>query len=207
MRGRENISVTAMSCTRHRAAPPARSGPPAGGAPPDRPSGLRSVFSSHLSSSLQTGLGPRGSPGCAAPAARRVPVAVRRPDEAGIVEPAPAADHPARPVRDHAGRPHGESSFLHVIIGIIPVPAPLPDVPMHVIQAKYIERFWPTSWVLATRVASEPGELTQARFVIAKAETRRSSPRNRRIPTPLPSASDTPYRSSPELCTVSPEIS
>ena len=68
----------------------------------------------------------------------RLVAAIRRPAAVGRVEPAPAAKHPVRAPRG-SGRVGGGGVIVSA--AAVPIPAPLPDVSMHVMQAEPIGRF------------------------------------------------------------------
>ena len=76
------------------------------------------------------------------PDARLAPAAVRRPGEAGLAVPAPAAEDPARGSRNPR---RIVPRRLLVIIGSVPVGTPLPDIPVHVVQAERV-RLEPPHW-------------------------------------------------------------
>src|SRR5271168_4638617 len=70
-----------------------------------------------------------------APVPRRAPGPARRPAVPRVADPAPAPVHPARGVRE-IERVGAERRL--VVIGFVPVPAPLPDIAVQVVQAKGI---------------------------------------------------------------------
>src|SRR5262249_43208687 len=92
----------------------------------------------------------------AEPDLRRVPAPVRRPRAPRVVVPAPTPDHPGRgqlrPPRIVGRRPL-------VIIGTVAVPAPLPDVPVHAIEAESIRLLLPDRVRLVARIRRIPGIL------------------------------------------------
>src|SRR5262249_11037337 len=103
--------------------------------------------------------------------ARRDPAAVRR-----LAEPRGAAP-PAAPV-DPECTPSGAGRVRVVrsgiVIVVVPILAPFPDVALHVVKTEGVRS------LLAARVGPtlgiplEPGELAQARLVVAEAETLRA---------------------------------
>src|SRR5437773_1005842 len=68
----------------------------------------------------------------AAPILRRVPVPARRPDVAGAAVPAPAAEHPGRGLEGTSWVVDGR---LTIISAVEPVPAPIANVAVHIVQA------------------------------------------------------------------------
>src|SRR5271157_5999886 len=136
-----------------------------------------------LRSRLIPGLRPRGSPGVV-PVHRREPVAVRRAAVPGVEVPATAPDDPVRGLgrtRRVVGR------RLLVVILVVCVPAPLPDVAVHVMKAEPVRKLLPHRVSHALQMA-EPGVLVEVRGIASA----------RVIPTRPPSADGIPGPSSPE---------
>src|SRR5438045_1538925 len=80
------------------------------------------------------------------PVPRRAPAPVRRPREPRVEAPAPAPDHPGRGL----SRPRQIDGWrLPVIIGLVPVRTPLPDVAVHVVQAEGVRLLLPDRMRLA----------------------------------------------------------
>ena len=128
----------------------------------------------------------------AVPGLRRAHVPVNRPRGRRAVVPAPAPDHsvrgPGRPPRIVHGR------FL-IIALVVPVPAPLRDVPVHVVQAKGVRLFLTDRVRPAVRVCPIPCISTHSPRC-RRRRTASCSPPGRRTPTPPRSASDNLARSS-----------
>ena len=70
-----------------------------------------------------------------APEAGRVPAAIRRPADPGVVVPTPAPIHPGRAPRRTRGIRHRTGRIIP-----IPILAPLPDIAVHVVQPPGIGR-------------------------------------------------------------------
>src|SRR5262249_49525732 len=101
---------------------------------------------------------------------RRAPVPVRRPRDLRDDAPAPAPDHPVRG-RSWPRRIDGRRPL--VITGIVPIPTPLPDVAVHVVQAKGVRLLLPDRVRLTARVGRIPCILAQCVLVIAEGKPRR----------------------------------
>src|SRR5207247_1028306 len=63
---------------------------------------------------------------------------------------------------------------LSVVIRIVPIPAPLPDIPVHIVEAPGIRTLL-THWMgLVVRVGGVPGELAQECRIVTEAVSGRA---------------------------------
>ena len=100
------------------------------------------------------------------PVPRRAEVAVGRPAAPGGDEPATAAKHAVRARCRSRRIVHRR---LRIVTAIIPILAPLPHVPVHVIQPPGVRLLLAHRMRLAARVLVIPGVFAQLRLVVPKA--------------------------------------
>ena len=100
---------------------------------------------------------------------RREAVAIRRTAVGGGIAPRAAAEHARRyrrrPRRIDAGR-------LLVVIAVVPIAAPLPDVAVHVVQSPGVRFLLADRMRSAARVALEPAVLGKLGLAVAEAVSR-----------------------------------
>ncbi len=148
----------------------------AGWAMPLRQPGLRKPGSAHrpafkraLSSATRLNYG-QAEAQVVAPVRRLEPAAARRPADAGEADPAPAADHPGRGPR----RPPRVVHNRLLVIGItVPIPAPLPNIAVHVIQPEGITSLLADRMGRTARVPRVPSRITQLGGIVSEGVLRR----------------------------------
>ncbi len=112
-------------------------------------------------------------PEVAAPGVGRVVVPKRRPAVPGNAAPAAAPKDTVRACRGSPGISHGARRIIPV-----PVPAPLPDVPVHVVQSPVIGLQLPDRMGRTFRIRTIPRILGEFAFIVSKTVSRiRTSPR------------------------------